>query len=460
MSREMQKHVVRKGQKSMPQATPVTGLTAAQLEQLFQADQIEETMRLLFALNHWAKARERLFFADRQGLYLVKAAILRRAHAAGLVTAKAYIDGKDGFGAELSFELAADIAAEGFLWRLEELADEPDKERENAYERVVHQLYTRITGKACISASEVEALEPAQVHKYILDRLQELEQEARASSRPIPYSRLTELCIAPSDLLTIQDRRYYDLGDWYSWNELDACDLRKLDPEGLSLLALEYISPGAHYVFHLPFRLAEAFVPGEHIARLQSTPWSSRESGEYYGRSVTEAESLQQPIASILDKLGVDIPALCPRQLRNKEDFLIAQDMRHAIWSDFLCDEEDEDETDEESQEELIVYWQNLLKRVRGQHGPEACPCCHLPATTVSPSLARIQHWQQEHSDQDLTVGQAIWVLNCTLDKKVFYQQYPPDYRTPHKDGFGTRYWKLETLRRQVQELEKGEIEV
>lgn len=440
----------------MPQVTQVTGLTATQLDTLCQPEKIDETMRLLFALNHWAKARERLFFADRQGLYLVKAALVRHAYELGLVMEKAYIDGREGFGAELSFELAADIAAEGFLWRLEEMAEEAEKTRENAYERVIHQLYTRITGQEHITASAVEALDLAQIHTFILQHLRELEREARFSGQPIPYNKLTELCVAPSDLLNIRDRRYYDLGDWYSWSELDSCDLRKLDPEGLSLISFEYVSPIARYIFHLPLRLAEAFVPGKQIASLKSAPWSHRESGEYYGRPITEAESLQQSIASILERLGVDMLAICPRQLSNKQEFLRARNRHRSIWASFLSEEEDDEE---EESEELQDYWQTLLKEGEGHHNPDFCPSCAQPASPVSPSLARLQHWQQAHAGQDLTVSQAIWLLNSQLDKKAFYQRHRPDYRTFHERGYGTRYWKVETLRRWIGEQEKSEVE-
>ncbi len=441
----------------MPQVTQVTGLTAAQLERLCDPERIDETMHLLCALNHWAKARDRLFFADRQGLYLVKAAIVRYACELGLMMAKAYIDGKERFGEELAFELAADIAAEGFLWRLEEMAEEPEKTRENAYERVIHQLYTRITGQEQIVASVVEALDLSRVHEFILQRLRELEREARVRGRPIPYNKLTELCIAPSDLLNIQDRRYYDLGDWYSWSELDACDLRKLDPEGLSLIAFEYISPVARYVFHLPLRLAEAFLPGEQLALLKSAPWSHRETGEYYGRPITETESLQQPITSILDKLGVDMLAICPRQLSNKQEFLRARSRRGSPWAAFLWQDDDEDEGESEG---LQDYWQALLKEGKGHHNPDICPSCARPASPVSPSLARLQHWQQAHHGQDLTVSQAIWLLSSQLDKKAFYLQHPPDYRTFHEHGCGTRYWKVETLRRWIYEQEQSRVEV
>ena len=51
----------------MSQAPNSTGLTSSQMEQLCQPEQLERTLRLLFDMNHWAKARERLFFVDRQG---------------------------------------------------------------------------------------------------------------------------------------------------------------------------------------------------------------------------------------------------------------------------------------------------------------------------------------------------------------------------------------------------------
>src|SRR5271154_5827710 len=69
------------------QKQPSTGLTMTRLKQLCQPGRIENTMHMLFALNHWAKARERLFFADRQGLYRVKTALLRQAYKSGSVRA-------------------------------------------------------------------------------------------------------------------------------------------------------------------------------------------------------------------------------------------------------------------------------------------------------------------------------------------------------------------------------------
>src|SRR5205085_815147 len=102
-----------------------TGLTPSQLEQLCQPEQLERTLHLLFYMNHWARERERLFFVDRQGLYEVKAALLRQAYAVGAIEATAYIDGTSGFGKDITFGITADIAAEGVIERLEGLSD-PD----------------------------------------------------------------------------------------------------------------------------------------------------------------------------------------------------------------------------------------------------------------------------------------------------------------------------------------------
>lgn len=436
------------------------GLTQSQLEQLCQPELIEHTMHLLFALNHWAKARERLFYADRQALYEVKVSLLRQAYARGFIEARGYIDGLDGFCAELAFDIAADIASEGFVWRLEELVSSPDTGNEDQDDRLVRRLYARITGRKTLIAEEVEALETSQVRDYILERLQTLEREARATRQPIPREELMELCIAPSDLLCVQGRRYYDLGNWDSWNELDESDLRKLDPEGLSLIAFHYTSPNVHYVFHLPLRLAEICVPEWIISQLKCAPWISRESGEYYGRAISEAESLQQPIADILRELGIDITATCPRGLDDKQEYALAQAMRFAAWSAEEEFDEDEDELDED-------FWQDIAKLahkhhpqpVKSKREPDECPLCSQPVS-IPTGFARIEHWQTEHPGQDLTFSQASWTLAGTdtpgqiTSKRQFCAAYPPDYRAPDPREQGTRYWRVETLAAWMKESE------
>jgi hypothetical protein len=180
-------------------------------------------------MNHWAKARERLFFADRQGLYQLKAAVLRQAYAVGAIEATGYIDGTQGFGKDISLDIAADIAAEVVIERLNGLSD-PDPSMSDIHEKYNHmacQLYTSMTGTEVTSPSDVKALDIQRVREYIYTQLQELERHARATRQSILCSELTALCVAPTDLLNIQDRRFYYLE---TWDSLDASDLRKLDP--------------------------------------------------------------------------------------------------------------------------------------------------------------------------------------------------------------------------------------
>ncbi len=97
-------------------------------------------------------------------------------------------------------------------------------------------------------------------------------------------------------------------------------------------------------MFHLPFRTAEAFLPAQQIHKLKNAPSTSREFGEYYGHPITELESLQRPIRAILWELGVDIEAICPRQLNNKQEYALAQILRDAQWDeDWGYNDEDEE---------------------------------------------------------------------------------------------------------------------
>ena len=330
----------------IPHARNFTALTSSQLERLCQPEQLEHTLYLLFNLNHWAKARERLFFADRQGLYQVKAAVLRQANAVGAIEATAYVDGMQDFGKDLTLDMAADIAAEVLTERLDGLSD-PDPFMSDIHEKYNHmacQFYSRMTGKEVTSHSDVGVLDMRQVREYIYARLQELERQARATRQPIPCSELAALCVAPTDLLYILDRRFYYLETWDSWDSLDASDLRKLDPEGLSLIAFHYTSSSVRFMFHLPFRVAESFLPAQWIHKLKKTSTASRELGEYYGRTITEAESLQHPIEEILRELGADIAAICPNQLADKQEYTLVQAMRHTQWNeDWDYDDEDEE---------------------------------------------------------------------------------------------------------------------
>jgi hypothetical protein len=434
----------------MLQEQKVHGLSASRLEQLCQPEHIEHTMHLLFSLNHWAKARERLFFADRQGLYTIKASLMLRAYAVGALKVCAYIDGSDGFGADLAFDMAVELATEALLWRLE---DQSRITMPDGNDQLAQQLYLRITSKHAVIPAEVEEISPEPVQAYIRGRLEELEHEARTTRQPIPWQKLMELCIAPSDLLCIQDKRFFELANWDSWEQLDASDLRKLDPEGLSLVAFHFTSPGAHYVFHLPFRMAEAFLPVERLNALRQTPASSREQGVYYGRAITETESFQLPIVDILHDLGVDMLAICPHQLNDKQAYALQQATRYAIW------EEETDLHDNDDEELDEIFWRETCETHRKRknrsswhlRSSSSCPLCDTDLANIS-GASRIAHWQTEHPEQDLTFSQANWITQQGSNKNRFCQEYPPDYRTPDEKGQGTRYWRLETLVKALQE--------
>jgi len=438
-----------------------TGLTPSQLEQLCQPQQLERTLYLIFNMNHWAKAREELFFVDRQGLYAVKAALLRQACTIGAIEATAYIDGTPGFGTDITLAIAADVAAEGVIERLAGLCD-PDPYMSDIHEKfnsMACQFYTNMTGKEVTSASDVGTLDNEKVREYIYARLQELEFEARTTRQPIPYDELAALCVAPTDLLCIQDHRYYYLETWDSWDSLDASDLRKLDPEGLSLIAFQYNSPGAHYVFHLPFRTAETLLPAQQIHKLKDAPSTSREFGEYYGRPITESESLQKPIREILWELGVDIEAICPRQLNNKQEYLLAQVARYDEWDeDWSYNDEDEELDDEVWNDEYTPENKKQSQQAPMLLETEYCSLCHTRVNT--PGIPRIDHWRQAHPGQDLTISQASWILNRSTSRDQFCMDIPPDYRVPIErvKGKGTRYWKLETLEIKARKCSVGEM--
>ena len=187
------------------QTNHLAGLTPTQLEQLCLPEHLERVLHLLFHLNHWAKARERLFYADRQGLYQVKAAVLQQAYTVGAIEVVAYIDGTQGFGKDINLDIAADIAAEVVIERLDGLSD-PDPFLSDIHEKYNHmacQFYTRMTGKEVTSPLDVKIPDMQQVQEYIYTPLQELESQARSTRQPIPCSELAALCVAPTDLLSI-----------------------------------------------------------------------------------------------------------------------------------------------------------------------------------------------------------------------------------------------------------------
>ena len=437
-----------------PRRTAPGGILPSRLDWLCQPEQIEHTLHLLSHLNHWAKARHRYLYADRQGLYKVKAAVLQQVYTVGTITPTTYIDGTRAFANEYSFALAADIASEIFIERLANLlANEHPcvcEDGEDKLDLAARKLFTKITGSEATTTADLQKLNEQQVKTYICERLQDIVNWARISRQPIETDEFKALFVWPMDLLNMMGSRGRS---WPQWDELDEAEVRKLDPEGLSLIAFHYSSSNAEYIFHLPFRVAEAFLPAQLISALRSNPGSSRESGIFFGRTISEAESQEHPIKEILRELEVDIAAICPHGLIEKEDYILQRASHHTYlcyddddWDDEKDDWNDDDDWDDE---ELEAHPKHKPKHKDKMHSQktrsEACPQCKNIIETAG--LPRIEHWRRVHGDQDLTVHSATWILGRNRDAMKALA-IPPDYRGPAapSGGQGTRFWKLATL--------------
>ena len=104
---------------------------------------------------------------------------------------------------------------------------------------------------------------------------------------------------------------------------------------------MQYSSPNAEFIFHLPLRWAETFVSTERLHELQRTPGISQERGIYQGIPIDEAESLKHPGREILQDLGVDIISVCPHKLLEKESYLTQPAIRDILWPTRGCDPEE-----------------------------------------------------------------------------------------------------------------------
>jgi len=408
-----------------------------------QPERIERTLHLLFSLNHRAKARERLLYADRQGLYRVKAAVVQQALAAGLVSPVSYIDGSAGFARELSPGLAADIATEVFIERLAMLieGDEYLPADGEESDSAALGLFARIMGRRATSRADIEALDVEGTKAFLQEQLAALIAQAGSTRQPIPDSELAALCIEPVDLLDIHWSRNRPSP---RWSELDERETVQLDPEGLSLIAFEYAGANAHYIFHLPFRTAERFLPEPRVRDLKSRPGDSRECGEFFGRTITEAESREHPVGEILRELGVNVAAVCSYRLTEKQECVSRLARRYPYWDGGEEDDDDEEDWDVEDWE---VPSGLKSHRHKGERFPGTCPLC---GGAVEPDSApHIEHWRQNHNAQDLTVSQVAWLLGKSkADVKSPSAAIQPDYRGPSssQSGNGTRFWRLETL--------------
>jgi hypothetical protein len=328
-----------------PRTSAAGGIIPSRLDWLCQPEQIEHTLYLLCHLNHWAKAREHLLYADRQGLYEVKAAVLQEAYKVGFLRPIAYIDGSSSFALNYAFEMAIDIATEVFTERLEWSFESDDSivDELGSYAR---KLFARIMGYEVKTLADSQALDEERTKTFIAESLRALVDQARSSHQSIVGQDLAALFISPADLLEVhltRDRLSPD------WDELDEGEIRQLDPDGLSLIAFQYDSSTAHYVFHLPFRIAEKFLSQQLIRELHTHASTSREVGTFYGRAITEAESQQYPIANLLRELLVDISAICPHGLAKKEQhFRSSQAWSASDWHNYENDDDFWDEDDEE----------------------------------------------------------------------------------------------------------------
>ena len=420
------------------------GLPPSRLAWLCQPAQIERTLRLLFYLNHWAKAREQLLYADRQGLYQVKAALVQQAVAAELIRPVAFIDGSAVFAGDYSFDLAADMATEVFLDGLAMLFEEEVHLSAHAddIDFTVPDLFARIAGHDLTTRADIETLCVEQVKVFLLESLEALVAQARSTRQPIAGSDLAALCIEPGDLLDIHWSRNRPSP---SWDELDESEAIQLDPEGLSLIAFEYDSTTAHYVFHLPFRMAERFLPEQLGRELRTRPSDSRECGEFFGRTITEAEGQEHPVEEILRELGVDFAAVCPHKLKDKREHVSQLASRFSYWED---DGEDDGEDEDWVDEDWALLPHRPKKRKRaGEREPGTCPLC---GRAVEPDGAlRVDHWRHNHPDQDLMVSAAAWMLGTSkAELKSPSSAIPPDYQGPSSEQGenGARFWRLETV--------------
>lgn len=425
---------------SAPGEALIAGFAPVRLNWLCQSAQIEDTLTLLFHVNHWAKARDSLFYEDRQGLYLIKGAIIEQAFANGMLRASAYVDGTPAFeldNVDIAAELAADVLADVLAESLEMAKDHQDvteQEPYNSLHAAAHQLFQRVTGRDVAVQADLDSLDQKAVEYYIVTRLEDLVLQARTTRQPIPPSTLSELCLSPEYLLE-------GVESWRWWGDLDNSDLRPLDPEHMSLIALTYQGPQAHFSFHVPFRVAEQFLPSETMHDLQQHPdRKSREVGEYIGRAITLEESLAHPIRELLRKLDVKIETVCPRKLENKNEFFAE---RYRIY-DF--NEEGELEVEEDDDD----FFDYVPRRRNKTIIPSVCPVCRK--NIQGAGLPRAEHWQQEHAEQDLTWQQLAWIL---ARRKASLQSITPDYRSPNQHPMtqGQRYWKLASVFRVLHEL-------
>lgn len=320
-----------------PQTHDNIDILPGRLAWLCLPEQIERTLFQLSHLNHWAKAADRLYYDDRQGLYTVKAMFLKQAYQNGTLLLASYVDGSIIFPKNFAVETAAALAAD-FL--LETLEEQKHGDPSGLYGNIARQLFQRITGQQFTQQDNdlPMILTQEQAETAIQSYLQNLITQARQTRQPIAYQQLEELLVFPGDILDIAVTRYRYIS---TWDDLDKNELRKLDPEGLSLISFHYESASAKYIFHLPFRIAQEFLPENAVAQLRGHASTERkEYGSAYGRTITAEESTNHPIEEILQTLGINISKVCPRKLERKKEPIQV----HNHWNDPDIEEDNKDD--------------------------------------------------------------------------------------------------------------------
>jgi hypothetical protein len=136
----------------------------------------------------------------------------------------------------------------------------------------------------------------------------------------------------PFPMALHKENRVYFFDGYDTWQDLEECDLRKLDPEGSSEIAFQYASPTAEYVFHLPFRRAERFLSTAQLRALPRTPAKDQEKAIFQDSVIDETESLKHPAQEILQALDVDVASVCPHGLRDKQAYLAQSAIRDLLW--------------------------------------------------------------------------------------------------------------------------------
>ncbi len=296
--------------------TTPDGILPTRLAWLCTPEHIEETLKYVFFLSNWAHASDDLYYDDRQGLYTIKNTLLQQACLTGALQPVSYIDRSDDFTKRFNRELAICYAAEIFLdyitllveSRQMEITDDDDNNR------LARELFHHITGHDAHTIEDIDTLVLAGVEEAIRDQLDTIITIANDMHQPIKVSDLERIFIQPSDLLNLS------WSDNDNWNDLNKGHLRKLDPEGYSLITFHYKSMTADYLFYLPYRFAENFLSQDLRKQYPHATEKGREHACYHNRLLTVEESREYTPQEILRILALDQTSLFPHKLARKKD--------------------------------------------------------------------------------------------------------------------------------------------